>query len=241
MRKPLSIPDKNYLKIPNEFVDDWMTELAPSETVIFLIILRKTLGYQKSEDWISLSQFEAATGLSRPTVIKALKILQKKEMILTLNLEQKGVKFLYQLNIEPVKKIDQYQSSILTDTGKENLHTIYKRQKTSTAPDSFDSKAWLIDFSLKYKKTTTTDYTINYGKDNNIAKSLLRRAGGDIQKLNEMADNFFKWWDSDKFWKLKSPEPQMFLSKFNDVALFINRQKPIVVQEYVKYLEKGDK
>jgi len=44
-------------------------------------IIRKTYGYNKKEDRISLSQFTLGTGLNRSTVVRCLKYLQKMNLI----------------------------------------------------------------------------------------------------------------------------------------------------------------
>lgn len=49
---------------------------------IFLVVVRKTVGYQREIDQISLSQFERATGLSRKNVLRALQELLDHNMII---------------------------------------------------------------------------------------------------------------------------------------------------------------
>jgi phage replication O-like protein O len=48
----------------------------------YLVIVRKTAGYQKDVDTISLSQFEEATGMKKRTVFRALKDLLDRNMII---------------------------------------------------------------------------------------------------------------------------------------------------------------
>lgn len=57
----------DFTKIPNELLDN-MDKMNESELRIALAIARKTLGWQKPEDRLSYSQFEAMTGLSRTAV-----------------------------------------------------------------------------------------------------------------------------------------------------------------------------
>jgi len=56
-------------------------ELLGSEFRVILCVLRKTYGYGKKEDVISLTQFEKFTGLSRPTVVKTLKNLVTRNIL----------------------------------------------------------------------------------------------------------------------------------------------------------------
>lgn len=65
----------NSFQVPNIFVDKLLPYLKPSDTKIILFICRKTYGWQKSIDRISLSQFEKGTGLSSRLLIDRLKVL----------------------------------------------------------------------------------------------------------------------------------------------------------------------
>lgn len=69
-----------YTKVPNWYIEKLPT-LSSAATLVFLVICRSTIGWQKSHDVISLSQFEQRTGLSRPTVIKSLQELQRLDII----------------------------------------------------------------------------------------------------------------------------------------------------------------
>ena len=69
--------DKNYTKLPNELMEILMSNaLSKNEIRILLFISRKTYGYHKVSDQISLSQFQSNLGLSRQGVISILKRLQ---------------------------------------------------------------------------------------------------------------------------------------------------------------------
>lgn len=55
--------------------------LHGSEYQVALFVLRKTWGYQKKEDRISLSQFQGATGLVRSTVCRAINSLVARRIL----------------------------------------------------------------------------------------------------------------------------------------------------------------
>lgn len=74
--------ENGFTKIANEILESLVkVRLPPSEKDLILFIIRKTYGFNKKEDRISLTQFEAGTDLSRPTVVKALKNLISRKMI----------------------------------------------------------------------------------------------------------------------------------------------------------------
>lgn len=62
----------NSFQVPNAFVDEVLNKISDAACKIYLVICRKTRGWNKEMDSISLSQFEEITGKSRPTVVKCL-------------------------------------------------------------------------------------------------------------------------------------------------------------------------
>lgn len=74
--------ENGYTAISNEILTSLVKAcLLGSEYQIIFWIIRQTYGFQKKEDFISLSQFEKETNLSRPTVVKTLKNLIFKKII----------------------------------------------------------------------------------------------------------------------------------------------------------------
>jgi predicted transcriptional regulator len=65
----------NSFQVPNTIVDDFIKSISGNELKIYLIIVRKTKGWNKKYDGISLSQFELFSGIARNTIRKSLKIL----------------------------------------------------------------------------------------------------------------------------------------------------------------------
>ena len=59
-----------FTKVPNSIFD--IEGLNIYERLVLLYIIRKTIGFNKKSDGISLSQFVKFTGASKPTIIKAI-------------------------------------------------------------------------------------------------------------------------------------------------------------------------
>lgn len=84
----------NYTQVPDNFFDQEMLDLPLAETRVLLYIIRRTLGFRRDSDDISVPQImhgrvgrdgrvlERGTGLSRPGVQKALRALIAKGMVL---------------------------------------------------------------------------------------------------------------------------------------------------------------
>ena len=74
--------ENGYTAIANEILEKLIKiRMTASEKDVLFFILRKTYGWGKKEDRISLTQFQYGTSLSRPTVIKAIKNLLVRKMI----------------------------------------------------------------------------------------------------------------------------------------------------------------
>jgi phage replication O-like protein O len=120
---------ENFTQIPNIIIDEWMKTMHASSFMVLMVICRKTLGWQKEYDFISLSQIQELTGISRPVVIKALKELADKDLII---ISQKLRINQYKLNLskeslpiqnEIVKDINYISKESLPIDSKETLHT----------------------------------------------------------------------------------------------------------------------
>src|SRR3990167_4577653 len=74
--------EDGYIRIANEIVDKLISyRISGEEWQILLVVLRKTYGFHKKEDHISLSQFQKYTGLKRPNVIRGIKKLVAKKIL----------------------------------------------------------------------------------------------------------------------------------------------------------------
>jgi len=80
-------PDK-YVKISTELWEALCKIRIPGESRQCLdVIIRKTYGYQKKEDWIALSQFAKETGIVKTHISRALQKLKNMNII---TVTQKG-------------------------------------------------------------------------------------------------------------------------------------------------------
>ncbi|GEM_PF-1527053 len=73
--------DHPFTRVPNVCFDKYMKKLAPNELQVYLFIIRKTVGFHKRSDIISLSQFEKFVGSTTPTIREAIKGLLEKEFV----------------------------------------------------------------------------------------------------------------------------------------------------------------
>lgn len=123
----------NYTQVPDALFDELLAFLQGAELKVLLYIIRRTFGFKRHSDTISLSQLQHGittregkvldhgTGLSKPALLKALRSLQDKQIIFTerrRTLEQGDQPTVYYLNVRDdtpgkqmrppvVKKVDQ--------------------------------------------------------------------------------------------------------------------------------------
>lgn len=89
----------NFTAIPNFILDEIGPTLTASEYIIIIFLCRKTYGWQKREDNISISQFEAGTPLMSSTINTTLNSLEKKRFII--RLRKNGLPSRFCLNLTP--------------------------------------------------------------------------------------------------------------------------------------------
>src|SRR3990172_641082 len=79
--------ENGHTDLANEIIDHLaLQNLSGSEFQILLVLFRKTYGWNKKEDQISLTQFQKATNLPRWTVWQAIEKLIKKNLLVKKNL-----------------------------------------------------------------------------------------------------------------------------------------------------------
>ena len=71
-----------YSRIPNGLLEILLPILGEAELKIALFVSRKTHGWHKESDDLSLSQFEEGTGLSRPAVVSGIASLVKRGVLI---------------------------------------------------------------------------------------------------------------------------------------------------------------
>ncbi len=157
--------ENGFTKIANEIVEALVkVRLPPSEKDIVLFIIRKTYGYQKKEDRISLTQFELGTGLSRPTVVKALKNLISRNMVVKAGLLIKFNKDYEKWVVNAgllVKSQHEFGKGGFTKTSKGGLTHKRKKEMTKEIPEQSSED---ISFIIKQFESINPSSKNFYGR-----------------------------------------------------------------------------
>lgn len=123
--------ENGYTKIANEILEQlFLAGINGCEYRILLVVIRKTYGFQKKRDRISISQFQNLTKMNRPQAINTIKSLLEKKI-----LKKENNQFIFNKNYEEwvVGKRGSMQKDT-TETGSMQLHTggsMQKHTKTS--------------------------------------------------------------------------------------------------------------
>lgn len=87
-----------YTAIPNELLDTFLPILGEAELRVALFIARKTFGWHKRDDDLSLSQIAKGTGLSNPAIITATASLVERGLLVK-RVRGKNIAHNYRLNV----------------------------------------------------------------------------------------------------------------------------------------------
>jgi hypothetical protein len=133
----------NSTQVPDALFDELMADLSGAELKALLYIMRRTFGFKKQSDTIAISQMlggitknngeelDRGTGLSKPTLLSALKSLANRNIIIpTRKYDARGGNMAteYRLNVRsahqpPQERGDEIPPSkeTLPSLGKENI------------------------------------------------------------------------------------------------------------------------
>ena len=228
----------NSFPLPNIYIDEIMKYLSGSETKVLFFVMRKTFGWQKERDRISLTQFEKGTGLSRQSIINSLESLVQLQ-ILSKDIQKAGNT--YGLNItwekvegslknRPVYKLD-YDSlkirpidSLKIRHTKDNIKTTNiktnnKESKNDSLPDSrigLFQTAWINEHPNKEYIVT------NWGKWGKQIKTLIKSFeklynSEGFDKLVECRKRYFA--SNEKWYIEKGFSFDIFMSNINSFLM----------------------
>lgn len=146
--------ENGYTRIANEILENLIKYEFPKNTGsipyrLCIFIIRKTYGYNKKEDRISLTQFEEALGVSRPAVSYWLKYLVTANLLVVNKTPSKdGYKYSFNkdydnwlLLVNPLLLVTARKfTSKHATTATSKLASTHKRKKETITKDTPGSK-----------------------------------------------------------------------------------------------------
>ena len=160
-----------------------LTSISGGEWQILWVVLRKTWGWHKKEDAISLTQFQKLTGLSRRSVCKAISKLVSKSILLVnkdryITLYRFNKLFFNETSVQKVTSIPKRKGSAqkYTKTSAQKYTRVVPKSIPKLVPKSIHTKE---------KKETITKETIQK-KEARFSKI----GDIDINTLQEIATTY---------------------------------------------------
>lgn len=99
-QSPSGFAAPNYFAVPNVYADELLERVETlSELKVTLAIFRRTFGWHKREDTISLTQLQADTGLGRAAVVEGLKRATKHGVVTAVEPKRKGGATTYSVDV----------------------------------------------------------------------------------------------------------------------------------------------
>lgn len=167
----------NAFQIPNSVIDELLAKLTCAELKCYLFVVRKTKGWNKESDSISVSQFMEVTGLSNRSVITACESLVQMGLLERSGGERK-------LNTYTVKAFDFSESGEKSSSDETG-------EKTSPTGENFSQSGEKSSSDLVKKVHTQNNNknTIQNNNKKNTKKSDLDLLS-DFGITGQLADDF---------------------------------------------------
>ena len=235
--------EDGHLRIANDIWDALCRIRIPGEVrQVIDTVLRKTWGFRKKQDWISLSQFHEATGIHKPNISRALtqaitmNIILKKENTVLNNENAPAVSYSFNKDYETWKPLSKKRTfsikrkAVLNNEKKSSQkrgtqHTtdILKDNTAPSAPISQKTKKktdprikLLIDYWFQdYGRVFPGEkYVVQGGKDAAAVKRLLGTA--PLEDMQAAASWFLRLESNDWLGQL-GKEISLFVMKYNEI------------------------
>lgn len=112
----------NSFMVANAFVDEAMDKISDAAVKIYLLIVRKTRGWTKDFDALSISLLEELSKKSRPTVVRCLKELAKVGLVKKHHLSKYGnvYSLIDDYNLGKIIKFPRNKKALLKDFEPKN-------------------------------------------------------------------------------------------------------------------------
>ena len=160
----------NSFQLPNSVVDELLADLTGAELKCYLLVVRKTKGWNKEIDSISIGQFMEVTGLSNRSVITACDSLVEKGLLVRSGGERR-------LNTYSVRSFNISQTGEKSSSDKTGEKSSQTGEKSSS------------DLVKKVHTQNNNKNTIQNTNKKNTKKSVLELLA-DFGITGQLADDF---------------------------------------------------
>jgi len=221
--------ENGYIKIANEIIDALVGyRLAGEQMQCLLFVLRKTYGFNKKSDAISIVQFCQTTGMKRENVYRAISSLVAKKILKCSNNDTKGSK-VYEFN----KNYNQWSACIKKDTVAKKIQPCINNAtnsvsimlpatliKDTSTKDTIKDKELYVEIIQYLNKKTKKHFKSTNRKTQSLINSRIKEGFTEQDFLTVIDNKHAKWFTDPKMCEYLRPET-LFGTKFesylNDV------------------------
>ena len=236
----------NSFQLPNSVIDELLADLTGAELKCYLYVLRKTKGWNKEEDAISVSQFMKVTGLSNRKVIDAcerlvelglleqkigsnkIKVFSVKDYKTSSSEESSLVKKVHsgseESSLSVVKKVHTQNNNINnttknnnTSSSGKNFQPRTKAKKNVFSDDDLKAAEWIFHLIRKLNPSFKEPKFESWANDIRLMRERDNRTHKDICEL-------FKWANQDRFWSVNILSPATLRAKWDQLSMKRNAE-----------------
>ncbi len=162
----------NAFQIPNSVIDELLAKLTCAELKCYLFVVRKTKGWNKESDSISVSQFMEVTGLSNRSIITACESLVEMGLLERSGGERKlntySVKA-FEISQTGEKSSSDKTGENFSQTGEKSSSDLVKKVHTQN-----NNKNTIQNNNKKNTKKSESDLLAEFGIVGQLAEDFLK-------------------------------------------------------------------
>lgn len=180
--------ENGHIDIANEIAEALMkVNLSPYESRVLWFLFRKTYGWHKKRDWITLSQFSKCIELDRRLIHRAIKGLLAKNMVVISRDDKNHISYGFQKNYERwkvsskkmtvISRDDRVSSVEMIGVSSVEIHT-----KETITKETITKEKYLSDFEIfwnkypkKQAKSKAKQTWLKIKPDNALLKKILQK------------------------------------------------------------------
>ena len=175
----------NAFQIPNSVIDELLAKLTCAELKCYLFVVRKTKGWNKESDNISVSQFMEVTGLSNRSVITACESLVEMGLLERSGGERKlntySVKA-FEISQTGEKSSSDETGENFSQTGEKSSSDLVKKVHTQN-----NNKNTIQNNNKKNTKKSESDLLAEFGVVGQLAEDFFKLRKAKNAPITETA------------------------------------------------------
>lgn len=203
---------ENYTKIENDILEQIVSlNLSGTEHDCLLILFRKTNGFHKSSDGISLTQFQQLTNRSRPAICKALKKLRLVKICLLVKSGKSAKTFnIYTIN-KNIKEWKLVNKPLLVKKRKQTS----KENDTQLVKKSIHTKETITKENIQKKETEElfNEFWEKYPKKVGKIKAIKKYQTKKHDEIMKGLEAYLVYWKKQKTELQYIPNPETWLNQ----------------------------